>query len=815
MLTSLWSDLRYAARRLSKSPGFTAAAVATIALGVGVNTGIFSVINGVLFRDLPATDSHELVSIVQSIEGVPNRENHDFEGPFSTAEYEAYRDRSQTLSAVMGLSGPTGAMLGTEARQIGGLLVTCNYFDVLEQQPALGRGLTNQDCRVGADPVVVLGHEFWASNYAADPAIVGRTIELSRRLFTVVGVAAEGTYGGAYTAEFFAPVSVEPLLFPDENNFANDQVGWLLLIGRRSAGVGIDEVRAELGVIAAQIDQEHPGRATTLTVERATQMSLPVFVRTAAMGASVVIMTAFGLILLIACANVANLLLARGAVRSREVAVRLALGASRARVIRELLMESLLLSVAGGVLGSVIAFWLFQTLLALAIPTIIPVGLPSPAFDASPDLTVLSVALALALGTGILFGLAPALHVSKPDLHSVMKQDPSGTGSRRGARLQATLVAAQVALCMVLMISAGLLLRGLYAAYTADPGFDYSNVTVLSYDYIDDTGHDGDAAFWQRLVTDVRALPGVEAAAYTLREPLGDDFITLPVRLPGEGDSEVRFAQLNVVTPEYFSVIGLPLQLGRAFTDADVAPNSAVAIVSESTARNLWPGVDPLGQTLLQTGPGSQAVERQVVGVVKDAQLRTLGQVDSYYVYFPGEVDEKLLVKSRMGFAATADAIRGVVRALDPGLPVPVYPLEANVDRWQGISGIVTSLAASLGALALVLASVGIFGVVAYFVSRRFREIGIRMALGATARDVVGLILRRTMRPVVIGAVIGVGAAVAVSGILSSMLFGVSPVDAIGLGGTTLFVLAVAVAAGALPARRAARVDPVTTLHYE
>jgi predicted permease len=816
MFAHLGNDVRYAARRLSTSPGFTVAAIATIALGVGINTGIFSVINGVLFRDIPAPDSRELVSIAQTIEGVPDREGNVFMGLLSTAEYQAYRDRSETLAAVMGHSEPIGTMLGgAEApRQIGGLLVTCAYFDVLEQQPAMGRGLTEQDCRTGADPVVVLGHEFWMTTYAADPTIIGRTVELSRQLFTVVGIAPERIYSGMFRAQFFAPVSAQPLLLPDENTYENDQASWLFLIGRRNSG--IDEVRAELGVIAAQIDQEQAGRSTTLTVERAKPLTIPPFVRGAAMAAGAVVMTAFGLILLIACANVANLLLARGAMRSREFAVRLALGASRARVMRELLIESMLLSVAGGVLGSVLAFWSFQALVAVALPTIMPVGLPSLALDASPDIRVLWVTLALTFGTGLLFGLAPALHASKPDLHSVMKQDSAGAGSGRRGRLQATLVGAQVALCMVLMIGAGLLLRGLYAAHTVDPGFDYRDVTVLSYDYVEDTGHDDDDAFWLRLMEEIGALRGTEAVAYTMREPLGDDFVQIAVRLPGQGENEARFAELNSVTPGYFSAIGLPLLLGRSFTDADLTEDGRrTAIVSESTARNLWPGADPIGQTLLWDGARDDEVSLTIVGVVKDAQVRTLGQIDPYYVYLPDRVGEKLLVKSRADFAATAAGIRGVVRALDPSLPVPVYPLEANVDRWQGISGLVTTLAASLGALALVLAAVGIFGVVAYFVSRRYREIGIRMALGARPRDVVGLILRRTMRPVVVGAVFGVAAAIAISGILSSVLFGVSPVDVIGLGGTTLFVLAVAVAAGALPARRATRVDLIATLHYE
>jgi predicted permease len=800
---------------LSKSPGFTVAAVTTIALGVGVNTGIFSVINGVLFRDLPASDSDELVAISQTIEGGPEREGNTFQGLFSTAEYRAYSDSSRTLSGILGYSDPVGAMLASEARQMGGLLVTCGYFDVLGAQVAIGRGLREQDCTTGADPVIVLSHEFWTATYAADPAIVGRTIELGRHLFTIVGIAPEGTYGGTFRAEFFAPMSAEPLLLPAERSYENDLAAWLHLVGRRADGVGIDAVRAELGVIAAQIDQGQPGRSTTLTFGRAKALALPPFVLGAAFAGSAVIMTAFGLILLIACANVANLLLARGAMRSREFAVRLALGASRARVIRELLVESTLLSVAGGVLGSLLAFWLFQTLLAIALPTFLPVGLPLIAFDASPDVRVLTVTLALTLGTGILFGLAPALQASKPDLHSVMKQDSPGSGSHRGGRLQATLVAAQVALCMVLMVGAGLLLRGLYAAHTVDPGFDYRDVTVLSYDYVEDTGHDDDAAFWERLRTEIGGLPGVEGVAYTMREPLGDDFVRIGVRLPGQAETEQRSAELNSVAPDYFSVIGLPLMLGRAFTEADRAAETRVAVVSESTARNLWPGADPIGQTFVWDGQRGDDVTLQVVGVVRDAQVRSLGQIDPYYVYLPGGRNEKLLVKSRADFATTATAIRGVVRALDPGLPVPVYPLEANVDRWQGISGVLTTLAAGLGVLALVLAAVGIFGVVAHFIGRRTREIGIRMALGAKARDVVGLILRRTLRPVAIGAAIGVAAAIAVSGILSNVLFGVSPVDAAGIGFAVAFVLGVGLVAGLLPARRAARVDPMAALHHE
>lgn len=819
MLNNVSGDLRHALRSLGRTPAFSAAAIVTIALGVGLNTGIFSVINGVLFRDLPVPNAGELVSVYQTIEDVPGLQGASVTLPatFTTAEYETIRDDSSTLAGLLAHSDPVGALIGGDVQQqVPGLLVTCNYFGVLEQPPALGRALGENDCRPGADPVVVLGHELWTTRFEADPSVVGRTVELGQGFFTVVGVGREGTYSGRFRAAFFAPLSTESLL-SGESRYTDDESGWLTLIGRQSDGAGIDQVRAELAVIASRFEREAPGRPV-LTVERAKPDVLPPFVRGPAIGGAAVIMTAFGLILLIACANVANLLLARGTARAREFAVRLSLGASRARVIRQLLIESAVLAAAGGLLGSLLAIWSFQTLLALAIPTIVPVGLPALAIDASPDFRVLAVTLVLTLGTGFVFGLAPALRAARTDLHSVIKQDSAGSmGRRGGGRLQGTLLGAQVALSMVLIIGAGLLLRGLYSAQTIDPGFDADGVTVLSYDYVDDTGHDDDPEFWRRLRDEIVALPGVEAAAYAAREPLGDDFGYTPIRLPGEGDAELRSAVPNFVSADYFSVVGLPLVRGRTFADADFASGAAAAIVSESTARNLWGDADPIGRTLVRRvgfGP-DQVAELRIVGVVGDGQVSSLGRIDPYYLYLPRRASEKLLIRSRLDLATTAAAIRGVVRRLDPALPAPMNPLEANLERWQGISGIVTLLAGALGGLALALAAVGIYGVVSYFVGRRFREIGVRIALGARAASIYRLILASTMRPVVIGTVLGIAGAVATTGILSSVLFGVSPLDPLGVGGAALFVAGVALVAGTWAARRAARVDPAVTLRHD
>jgi predicted permease len=823
-------DVRYAVRALGRSPGFAAAAIATLALGIGVNAGVFTVLNGVLFRGIPAPDSHELVSIAQTVEGAEFA--HSGIGTFSTFEYRTYRDQAQTLSDVLAMGTPRGeTVLGGEVPQTAfGALVSCNYFAALRTPPVLGRGLADADCDRAADAVVVLGHHLWSTRFAADPAVVGTTIELDRQRFTVVGVAPEGADGGAFVrVGFFAPFSAEPLFSSSDARYDDDRQHWLTLLGRRADDVGIDRVRAELGVIAAQIDELTPGRSTTLAIDRAALMTVPPLMRGLAVGAAAVLMTAFGLILLIACANVANLLLVRGTVRSQELGIRLSLGATRPRVIRQLLTESVLICLAGGLLGSVLALWSFRALVALAVPALVPPELSlSIAWNLSPDARVISFAVVLTAATGILFGLVPALHASKPDVIRVIKQG-AGTGSdRRGGRLRGTLVGVQVALCMVLMISAGLLLRGLYATYAIDPGFDYRDISYVAFE-----GQLGDrytpeerVAFQQRLAGEVRALPGVEAVAHAMRAPLAGDFTGLRIRLPAESPDQGRPSELNVVEASFFDVLGLPIVRGRAFTDSDIRNASGAGprptIISERTARNLWSDGDAIGRTFLredlsfQDGtPVRRDLTLQVVGVVADAQLTALGTVDPYYIYEPGEAAAALFVKSRIDLDATAASIRGIVRTLDPTLVPRVLPLEANVAYWRGVSGTVTALAAGLGALALVLAAVGIYGVVSYAVAQRYREIGVRMASGARVRDVLGMILRQTLRPVVVGAVIGLAAAVAVSRVLSRVLFGVSPADPIGLGGAALLVVAVALVAGMLAARPATRTDPIEALRYE
>ena len=816
---AFWQDLRYGLRTLRKNALFTVVAVVTLAMGIGINTGIFTVLNGVLFRDVPAPGADALVTITQSVEGGEFTATAGTD-TFTLSEFAAYRAGAQSLSGVLAHSDPRETTLGGDAPQeVFGAIVSCNYFTVLQQPPSVGRSLTEPDCTAGAAPVLVLGHGVWTTTFAADPSIVGRDIELDRRRFTVVGVAADGTYSGSpMRTAYFAPLSTEPLLWPGESRFRDEKSRWLHLIGRRGDRKGLDQVRAELGVIAARIDRQQPPRQTRLTIERATRATIPGAARGAATGAAVVLMAAFGLVLLIACANVANLLLARGTARSHEMAIRRSLGASRARVVRQLLTESLLIALAGGLLGSVLALWSFQALVTLALPAALPPEIPAIAWDLdfSPDMRVLSFALILTVGTSLLFGWLPALQVSKPDLSGVIKQEAAGAGSsRRGGRLRGTLVGVQVAFSMVLMISTGLLLRGLYATYTMDPGFAYRDVAFLSFG----TDYGPATVVNQQLMDQVAALPGVEAVAYAAQTPLGESMMGAAFRLPGESKHQQRFGELDAVTPGYFALLGIPVVRGRTFTDVESANaqsegSTRPAIISAAAARTFFGDADPIGRTLLRDDMQGGDITLQIVGVAADAQLTSLGSVVPY-IYEPSRPGGVLLVKSRSGFAAIASGIRAIVRASDPSLAFRVLPLEGNVAWWRGVSGMVTTLGAGLGVLALVLASVGIYGVVSFGVSRRYREIGIRMALGATARDVLSTILRQAMRPVVVGGVIGISLAVAVSRVLSSVWFGVSPADPIGLGGSALLVICVALVAGMLAARPAMRTDPTATLRYE
>jgi predicted permease len=539
-------------------------------------------------------------------------------------------------------------------------------------------------------------------------------------------------------------------------------------------------------------------------------------VRATVIGASAVVMAGFGLVLLIACANVANLLLARAATRGREIALRLSLGATRARLIQQFLTESALISLLGGVLGSLLAVWSFQGLVVFVLSAL-PADVPLLQIDPRPDLTVLVFAIALTIATGIVFGLVPALHASKPDQYTALKQDASGV-SRRATWSRGALVGVQVAVCLVLTVSASLLLRGLYAAQSVEPGFAYRNVAVASI-RLRAGGYDDSraTAFNRELMARVAALPGVSAVAQTAKTPLSAGSMEFELSRSGEGDYQ-RFL-FNNVSPGYFGLLEIPLLRGRDFTEADLVDFGTKMIVSAATARRLWPGDEPVGKTLDLDIGNNNRVQFEVVGVVNDAQVQTIGVIDDNLAYLAAtarnQLNVQLLVKSDAPWTSTAETIRDVVASMDPELVVAVTRLEDNLGLWRTFSSLASMLAAALGALALLLAGIGVYGQVSYAVNLRLREIGIRIALGAGAREVFRLVVARTARPVVIGIAVGAVLCLAVGKLLSTLLFGISAFDPLALGAAAAFVLGTAFAATLVPTRHALRVDPTVTLRCE
>ena len=815
-LETTWCDLRYGARTLAKNPGFTAVAVLATALGIGVNTGIFSVLNGVALKLLPVPRAEQIVSMDQIFHGKVRRNVHGEPGLFSVAEYKNYRANNHVFSGLLAYAPFLEVTLGGDSpKQVMGAETSCNFFDVLGERPELGRTFVDADCgSPGASPVVVLSDDLWRTRFGADPWIVGKTVSLNRAKFVVAGVAAPGFSGlDPWPSVFWAPVTMQKALEPDRDLFQEDNTGWLALLGRMKPGVSLEEVRADLGVIAGRIDQQNPGRTTTLVIHRATFMGRQEE-RTVVFGIGAVVLAAVGLVLLIACANVANLLLARASARQREIAIRLSIGASRWRIVRQLLTESLLIAFLGGTLGSLVAFWSLEGI-ARHVLTHLPQGAPPLVWNVSPDLHVWGFSLALTTLTGMVFGLAPALHATRQDLSTAVKGEGGGfTGKARGGKLRSTLVGVQVAVCMVLLIAAGLLMRGLYLAQTVDPGFEMKAITQAQFN-LPSQGYSVEKAqaFQRELMARVAALPGVDDVEQAQVAPLAHQFLGTGM-IPA-GETQDRQFEFNVVSPGFFGMLGMPMVRGRTFTESEAQSDGPVLVVTESTARRLWPGQDAIGKTLR----GWQKKEYQVVGVVRDSQASHLGQTDGLFFYMPAGPKEQdhlqLLVHSKSSDAATMQTILDVMHALDPDLIVGVTKLADNLEAWRIPSRIVAALSGVLGALALLLASIGVHGVVSYGVSQRIREIGIRMTLGADGGDVMRLVLRQALRPVVIGGLAGVIGCAAVSQVLSDVLYGIGSHDPIAFVGVPLFLLGVAFLAGYVPARRGVRVDPVVALRYE
>jgi predicted permease len=828
-------DVRYGARSLAKNPGFTIVAVFAVALGIGVNAGIFSVLNGVALKLLPVPAADQIVSIDELFSGKVHRNVHGEPGLFSFSEYKHYRDNNRVFSGLLAYAPFIGEVpLGGETpKPLIGASTSCNFFDVLQEHPTLGRPFLETDCSApGANPVAVMSDELWRTQFAADPNILGKTISLNRTKFTVIGVAASGFRGlDPWPSQFWVPLTMQEALEPGRDLLPEDNTGWLAILGRIRPGISLDEVRANLTVIAATLDRQYPERITKLVIHRATFLGRSEE-RSVAFGIGGIVLAAVGLVLLLACANVANLLLARASARQKEITIRRSIGGSRSRIVRQLLTESLLIAFLGGTLGSLMVFWSIGGI-AHYLLSHLPREAPALMWDVRPDLHVWGYSLLLTAVTGIVFGLAPALHATRQDLSSALKGDSaiffcktaggrrrrflrgSPRGTLRGSTLRATLVGVQAAVCMVLLIAAGLLMRGLYTAQVADPGFEMKGIVQARFDLSSAQGYNPQRAqsFQRDLIARIKSLPAIDQVEQARVTPLGDQFLGTEFTLSTETDP--RQIEFNVVSPRFFSMLGMPIVRGRTFTDIETKTDAGVLVVTESTARQLWPGKDPIGQTLRD----DEKKQYQVVGVVRDSQASHFGHSDGIFAYMPAGPQEQLtaqiLIRTANTSAATINAIREAARATDPDLIVDVSNLEENLEIWRAPSRIVAALSGVLGALALLLAAIGVHGVVSYGVSQRIREIGIRLALGANRHEMVNLVLRQAMRPVIIGGAIGILIAAAVSQVLAGVLYGIGTHDPIAFIGVPIFLLAIAFLSSYLPARRASRLDPTAALRHE
>ncbi|PYV13468.1 MAG: hypothetical protein DMG07_14420, partial [Acidobacteria bacterium] len=775
-MTGFVHDVRYSIRMLGKTPGFAAVAVLALAFGIGVNSAIFTLLDALALRPLPVKNADQVVTVYQILRGVRTRNIHGSRFYLSYAEYAAYRDQSHVFMGLAAASQTAALTLGGPSpRRVQGQLVTCNYFPTLTGSLTMGRGFVPEECGApGSGPVVVLSHAFWKGQFGGDPDILGKTIVLNRNSFTVVGVGPEGFTGASFLgADLWAPLSMHQQFKPGQNLLPDANLSWLEVAGRLKPGASVRDARADLAVVAARIDQETPGRKTTLVVDPATLMNNPEG-RLPVLGVGAVVLAAVSLVLLIACANLANFLLARAAVRRREIALRLALGASRGRLIRQLLTESVMLALAAGVLGVAAGWWTLRGVLPAVIEKL-PDEVRSLPLNLTPDIRVLLYSLALAFGTGIAFGLIPALQASKLDLNSALKQG-GGAGHSRG-RLRGALLAAQVSVCLVLLIAAGLLARGLHSAQAVDPGFQMTDIVLASFD-LKLQGYDQAraAVFNRTLAERLAAQPGVDQVGFVNPVPLSGgrhgNVITL------EGRTE-RYPVNNAhASANYFEILGIPIVRGRTFDRREMRAEQQVVIVSESTARRFWPGENPVGKRLLF---GDAKTYSEVIGVAKDIRASSLAKVDDTFVYLsisPKEqIDLRVLVRGKGGYSAIAQTIDREIRALDASVLANVARFEDNLVIWTLAPRITSILALALGLTGLLLASIGVYGVMTYAVAQRTKEIGIRMTLGARRGDVLRLILGQSMRPLAIGVVLGSAGSAAVSGVLSSLLYGVSPLD--------------------------------------
>lgn len=809
-METLLSDLRFGIRMMTRSPGFTLVALVTIALGIGANTAIFSVVNTVLLRPLPYQNSDELVVLWEKQEQI------DQESP-SLPNFIDWRERNQSFEQMAIARRDNVNLTGAgEPERLLARQVTANFFSTLGVTPQIGRPFSTEEEQTKA-PVVLVSDSLWKRRFGSDPALVGKPVTLYDTSFTVVGILPPSFQ--FYTpADVFVPIS----FMPDRLKEAREEHGAIVAIARLKPGVGKQQAQSEMDSIAAALEQQYPKTNNTVRVS-----INPIYTDMVgdARPSLLVLLGAVGFVLLIACANVANLLLARAAARQKEIRIRTALGASRLRVVRQLLTESVALSVIGGALGLLLAMWGADLLLAVMpnnVPWVTEIAL---------DRNVFGFTLAASVVTGIVFGLAPALQASSPDLNETLKE--GGRGSTGGGqRARSALVVSEVALALVLLIGAGLMLKTLSRLQRIDAGFKPRNLLTMTLSLSPIKYSDGpkSRAFLKQLEQRVTALPAAEAAAFTTSVPLSGATVTA-VLLDGESFTNYGDQRLTVqsaVGVDYFRAMGIPLLKGRAFSEQETDKTPLVAVIDENMSRELFPDKDPIGQHLLLN---EGAIRFEIIGVVNhikhlsweaDAQSRVRFQMYSNYNQIPDQWFAQatrtmsLVVRTNSDPLSLSGALRGQVADVDKDQPI--YNLKLMDEL---ISGSISQqrfammLLVAFAGVAMMLAAVGIYGVTSYSVTQRAREIGIRMALGARRRDVLNLVVTQGLKLVMAGVAIGLGGAFALTRVMSSLLFGVSATDPLVFVLTSVALTGVALAASFIPARRATKVDPMVALRYE
>ncbi len=814
MFTFVRDDIRFGLRMLAKNPGFAATAILTLAVGIGLNTAVFSLVNAMLFNPLPVHAPQELAGVYDTTPGQTIYE------PLSYPDYKDFRNQSGSFSGLIGYSLTSFAMdRGDESQIVTGEQVTENYFETLGVSAAIGRTFRSRDdSGSGSDPYVVLSDGAWRRLFAADTGIVDRTIRLNGVTFSVIG-ATPPTFAGLYrgiSTELWIPMQMNSLIDVHSDKLQNRGSGWMYAMGRLKPGVTVQRAQAEMQSIAEHLKAEYPdtNKDRSIVVVAANNVKIIPGVDTILYAGSAVLMFVVGLVLLIACANVANMTLAKATARRKEIVVRVAMGASRARICAQLFTEGLLVAIPGGALGVLAASWSNRALNALQLP--VPVRL---SLGLAIDSRVLIFTLSVSVLTAILFSLAPALRISRADLSSTLKEEGITTsGARQKRRLQSVLVVAQTALSVVLLICAGLSIRSMLNAGKIRAGFDPTGVVDASFD-VGLRGYSAarGAEFYHHLQEQVRSLPGVQSTAYTSNLPLTFDFHDMSAAPEGSETlprGQWRRVDAADIGPEYFEAMRIPIVAGRAFTARDAADSTRVAVVNQTLARRFWPGQDPIGKRLRAE---ESSPYYEVIGIVPDGKYRTLGEEPRSFLYRAlsqnYSANQIMVVRTNSDVHALLAAIRQQARQLDEHIPiVQLQTLQETTSVALLLPRIGVTLFGLFGILAVLLAAVGVYGIMSFAASQRTQEIGIRTALGAQRFDILKMLIGQGVTLALTGVAIGLAAAIAFTRVLAAILYGIAPTDALTFAAVALFFLLVLGVACYIPARRATRVDPLAAL---